>query len=126
LENVLLNNAVLYCYIENVSIPYIFMDKRSLISSLEQVVTLTGDKHLIKGSELPYFSVRNMLQSDTAYFAELALPYLKAFVESGIQARWLWVEDIRFSFQRLVSVVDFWGIRDNEKTDRGGKLEKGF
>jgi len=63
------------------------VDKRDLIRSVRQMVTLTGDKHWIKGSELPYFSVRNMLQTDKDYFAELAVPNLKAFVESGIQAR---------------------------------------
>jgi len=61
-----------------------------------------------KGNELGYFSTPRMVLTSDEFLEELAFPIWKGFVESRIQAKWLWFENIRMTVLELNHVSNFW------------------
>jgi len=93
----------------------VYLDGIDEIQSLERVVALYTNKTFMQGEKLPYFSTRKMFLTDHEYFGRLVEPFLKAYVECGLQARWIRYSQVKHSYNKLKDFAQNWAI--NESTD---------
>ena len=100
--------------------PVVFIDLKSNVQLLQQLVTIATDKKCTFGEQLSAFGTRRHFLTKEEWYARLVGPYFATYAEFGIQARWLWFQSVKHMFHTLHIILTWWR---QEETEIGEQMQ---
>ena len=94
---------------------FVLVDLKSCISILNNLVNVFSKKHFKPGGDIPIFSTTIWWLTDRYYLINLVTPYLKGFVEFGLQSRWDKFKQIQIHYWEIMKVLKLWGGKSRGK-----------